>query len=82
MFFTRVGSGFARGWLGDAQDAANLGGRREAVLDGRAGAFPAIDHAGGDGGLLELADVGRGQDGPGELVGVGQKQLGQDGAAG
>ena len=80
MFFAG-GSPGSLGNRSDAQNAAHLGRGRDAVLDGRAGTFPAIDHAGRDGGPLELADVGRGQDGAGEFVGLGEQELGKYGAA-
>ncbi len=61
----------------DAQDAPDFGRRREPGFDGRAGAFPAIDHTGGDGGFFELADVCSGEDGPGNNLGLGKEELGE-----
>ena len=77
----RLSSAAIRGQATDSpQHPADLGRRGQALLDGQAGPLPAVDHARGDGDLLEPADVGAGQDGQAELLLVGQQELGQDDA--
>ena len=74
---TRSAWGFAH-----AEDAADFGGGGSAVLDGLEGAVPSGGHAGADRDGFESADVGAVENGPADVLAVGQEEFGEHDPAG